>query len=83
MLCKSLEFKNVDGQKMKIIEIPVLETSNHYYFMIQVRLQNFFSILYHKPHEKSCYSFREYLKRKLSWHDFKEIYSMKEYKSNA
>ncbi|MEY2194293.1 DUF2535 family protein [Neobacillus sp. BF23-41] len=83
MLCKSLEFKNVFGQKIKVIEIPVLETNNYYYFMIQIRLQIYISFLYNKPHEKSCYSFREYLKRKLSWPDFKELYSMKQFKSNA
>ncbi|PGY09736.1 DUF2535 family protein [Bacillus sp. AFS031507] len=83
MLCKSLEFKNVFGQKIKVIEIPVLETNNYYYFMIQIRLQIYISFLYNKPHEKSCYSFREYLKRKMSWPDFKKLYSMKQFKSNA
>ena len=26
--CKSLEFKNAGGQKIKVIEIPVLEINN-------------------------------------------------------
>jgi hypothetical protein len=83
LLCKSLEFKNVFEQKIKVIEIPVLETNNRYYFMTQVRLQIFISILYHKPYQKSCYSFRDYLKRKLSWRDFNELYSINEFKNNA
>lgn len=68
---------------MKVIEIPVLDKNNRYYFKIQVRLQIFISTLNNKPQEKSCYSFREYLKRKMSWHDFNELYSMKEFRNNA
>jgi hypothetical protein len=76
LLFKSLEFHNVVGQKIKVIDIPVLETNNCYYFMIQVRLQTFLSFLYNEPQEKSCHSFREYLKRKMSGPNFKELYSM-------
>ncbi|MEH7305849.1 DUF2535 family protein [Neobacillus drentensis] len=83
MLCKSLEFKNVDGQKIKVINIPVLETNSSYYFMIQARLQIFISFLYQQPHEKRCYSFREYLKRKMSWTDYKNLFCIKEFKDNA
>ena len=83
MLCKSLEFKNVFEQKIKVIEIPVLDTNNRYYFKIQVRLQIFISTLNNKPEEKCCYSFREYLKRKMSWSDFNELYSINEFKNNA
>lgn len=83
MLCKSLEFKNVFGQKMKVIEIPVLDKNNRYYFKIQVRLQIFISTLNNKPQEKSCYSFREYLKRKMSWSDYQDLFRMKEIRNNA
>ncbi|WP_342433188.1 DUF2535 family protein [Neobacillus sp. FSL H8-0543] len=83
MLCKSLEFRNAVGQKIKIIDIPVLEKNNRFYFMIQVRLQLFISIFYTKPQPKSCYSFREYLKRKMSWPDFKELYRILEFRHNA
>jgi hypothetical protein len=83
LLSKSLEFKNGVGQKIKVIEIPVLETTNRFYFMIQVHLQLFISILYKKPQEKSCYSFREYLKRKMRWPDFMDLFSIQEYKNNA
>jgi hypothetical protein len=83
LLYKSLEFKNVVGQKVKVIEIPVIGIENRYYFMIQTRLQTFTSSLYNKPQEKGCYSFREYLKRKMKWPDFKDLYSMEEFKNNA
>jgi hypothetical protein len=83
LLCKSLEFKNVVGKKIKVIDIPVLETKNPNYFRIQTRLQVFISSLNNVPQEKSCYSFREYLKRKMSWQDFNELYSRNEFKNNA
>lgn len=83
MLYKSLEFKNADGQKIKVIEIPVLESENRHYFVVQARLQRFISLLYHKPQEKSYHSFREHLKRKMSWTDFKELYSIQDVKNKA
>ncbi|MCQ6275506.1 DUF2535 family protein [Bacillus sp. V3B] len=83
MLYKSLEFKNVVGQKIKIIEIPVLGENNRYYFMIQVRLQIFISSLYNKPQDKSSFSFRDYLKRKMRWPDFKDLFSVQEFRNNA
>lgn len=83
MLYKSLEFKNASGQKIKIIEIPVLELNNRYYFMVQVRLQGFMESLYHQPREKGCYSFRDYLKQKMKWPDFKKLYSIREFKNHA
>lgn len=83
MLCKSLEFKNEFGQKIKVVEIPVLDKNNRYYFMMQFRLQNFISCLYNEPQEKSCHSFRDYLKKKMRWPDFKDLYGIKEFRSNA
>ncbi|RFU68091.1 DUF2535 family protein [Bacillus sp. V59.32b] len=83
MLYKTLEFKNVIGQKVKVIEIPVLELNNRYYFMIQVRLQTFVSSLYNKPEQKCCYSFHDYLKRKMRWSDFSDLVSMRKFSNNA
>lgn len=83
MLYKSLEFKNNIGQKVKIIEIPVVGLNDHYYFMIQVRLQNFISALYNKPQEKTCHSFREYMKLKMSWTEFNNLFTMQELKNNS
>jgi hypothetical protein len=79
LLFKSYEFKNIVGQKIKVIEIPVLDRKNHYSFMIQVRLQSFVTSLYNNPNGKSCYSFRDYLKQKMDSHDFKDLFSHKEF----
>jgi hypothetical protein len=83
LLFKSLEFKNVVGQKVKVMDIPVLEEDNRYYFMIQVRLQSFITALYKETKVKKCYSFRDYLKRTLRWSDYEELYKTGELKNNA
>ncbi|MFD2445747.1 DUF2535 family protein [Bacillus sp. CGMCC 1.16607] len=83
MLYKSLEFKNVVGQKVKVMEIPVLEEDSRFYFMIQVRLQTFITSLYKNSKGKRCYSFREYLKRALKWPDYEELFKSVELKNNA
>jgi hypothetical protein len=83
LVCKSLEFKNTFGQKIKVMEIPVLAKNHRYYFMVDVRLQSFITLLYHNSQEKSLHSFREHLKRKMCWADFKELYSIQDFKNNA
>jgi hypothetical protein len=83
LLFKSLEFKNVVGQKVKVIDIPVLEEDNRYCFMIQVRLQTFITALYKEQKAKKCYSFRDYLKRTLKWPDYEELFKIGELKNNA
>jgi hypothetical protein len=83
LLCKSLEFKNNFGQKIKIMDIPVLDTNNRYYFFVQVRLQRFISLLYDRPQEINSHSFREHLKRKMSWAEFLELYRIPDIKNNA
>lgn len=83
VLYKSLEFKNVFGEKVKVVDIPVLGVEDRHYFFIQVRLQNLASSLYEQPQPKSCYSFRDYLKRKMKWSEFAEIYNLHEHKNNA
>ncbi|WP_442594233.1 DUF2535 family protein [Neobacillus sp. D3-1R] len=83
MLFKSLEFKNVVGQKVKVMDIPVLEEDSRYYFMIQVRLQTFITSLYKETKAKRCYSFRDYLKRVLKWPDYEELFKTGELKNNA
>ncbi|ARK30013.1 DUF2535 family protein [Halalkalibacter krulwichiae] len=74
MFYKRIEFRNITGQKVKITDIPVVQTSDRYYFMIQARLEILISSLYNNPQEKSCYSFREYLKRKIRWSDFEDLF---------
>jgi Protein of unknown function (DUF2535) len=83
LLFKSLEFKNVVGQKVKVMDIPVLEEDSSYYFMIQVRLQSFINSIYRDGAPKKCYSFKEYLKKVLKWPDYEQLFKVKELKNNA
>ncbi len=80
MLNKTIEFKNFYGQKVRVIEIPVLSLNHSHYFMIQIHLQNFLSSLYEQPHPKRSYSFRDYLKRKLKWSDYEDVFSLAKFK---
>ncbi|AEH48061.1 YpmP family protein [Parageobacillus thermoglucosidasius] len=83
MLFKSLEFKNAYGQKVKIIEIPVLEEDNTYRFMIQLRLEAFIAKVYRSRDVRTVYSFREYLKRVLKWSVYEQIFKTDVLKNNA
>lgn len=83
VLFKSLEFKNVVGQKVKVMDIPVLEEDNRYFFIIQVRLQTFITTIYRERSLKRSYSFRDYLKRVLKWPDYEQLFRSEELKNNA
>lgn len=83
MLYKSLEFKNVVGQKVKVMDIPVLEKDSAYFFMIQVRLQTFITQINKGKNIKKCYSFRDHLKRVLKWPDYERLFKIEELKNNA
>ncbi|OIK15410.1 hypothetical protein BIV60_09670 [Bacillus sp. MUM 116] len=83
MLLKSLEFKTIVGQKVKVMEIPVLEKDSPFKFMIQVRLQTFITSIYNEPSPKKCYSFREYLKKVIKWPDYEKLFKVDELKNNA
>jgi hypothetical protein len=83
LLFKSLEFKNVVGQKVKVVDIPVLEDESPYYFMIQVRLQTFITSIYQEKNAKKFYSFKEYLKRVIKWPDYEQLFKSVELKNNA
>ncbi|QGQ46586.1 DUF2535 family protein [Metabacillus sediminilitoris] len=83
MLLKSLEFKLMSGQKVKIIEIPVLEEDNKYRFMLQIRLQTFLTTIYAQKQPKSIYSFKDYLKNKIKWPDYEAIFGSYILKNNA
>jgi len=83
LLLKSLEFKVKNGQKVKVIEIPVLEEDSSYFTMLNIRLQTFLLTIYHEQKPKQVYSFREYLKRVIKWPDYEAIYRLEELRSNA
>lgn len=83
MLFKSLEFKNAVGQKVKVVEIPVLEEDNPYNFMIHVRLQTFLTSIYGENQPKKVFSFKDYLKRVLKWPVYQAVFKAGELKHNA
>jgi hypothetical protein len=83
VLYKNVVFKNVLGQKVMVIEIPVLELKNRFYFTVQARLEGFIAYLYHNPQLKSSFSFKEYLKQKMRWPDYEELFQIVPFKHNA
>ncbi|MDX5475243.1 MAG: YpmP family protein [Bacillaceae bacterium] len=83
MLWKSLEFTNEVGQKVKVIEIPVLEDDSTYHFMMNWRLQQFLIKVNTDSKPKPHYSFREYLKEVLKWPDYCSIFKEDVLKNNA
>ncbi|TWK82464.1 hypothetical protein CHCC20335_3507 [Bacillus paralicheniformis] len=64
-------------------EIPLLKEDDPHFFMAQLRLEAFLKKLYCSKRKKNVYSFREYLKRALKWHDYQAIYQQEELKHNA
>jgi uncharacterized iron-regulated protein len=83
LLFKSLEFKNVVGQKVKVVEIPVLLEDNTYKFLIQFRLQKYVTSLYNEKNLKKSYSFKDYLKKVMKWPDYEQLFIVGELKNNA
>lgn len=83
MLFKSLEFKRKDGQKVKVMEIPVLEENNSYRFIVDVRLQTYLTALYNESGAKNVHSFREHLKKAVKWRDYEAIFQSDILKHNA
>jgi len=83
VLVKSLEFKHQNGQKVKVIEIPVLEKTNSYHFMLGIRLQSFLTRIYENPKPLNVYSFKDYLKKVLKWHDYEQLFKTEFLKYNA
>ena len=83
LLFKSLEFKHSNEQKVKVIEIPVLEDDNPYRFMISIRLEAFINKIYNNQNPKKVYSFKEYLKRVLKWKQYELIFKEDILKHNA
>ncbi|RDI43075.1 DUF2535 family protein [Falsibacillus pallidus] len=83
MLLKSLEFKSENGQKVKVIEIPVLHEENPLYFKMHVRLQSFLKNIDREAQPNKVYSFKMHLKKVLKWTEYQEIYQPAELKNNA
>ncbi len=83
LLLKSLEFKSENGQKVKVIEIPVLQEENPLYFKMHVRLQSFLKKIDCQAQPNEVYSFKMHLKKVLKWTEYQEIYQPAELKNNA
>jgi hypothetical protein len=83
LLFKSLEFNHVNGQKVKIIEIPVMEDDSTYRFMISIRLELLMNMIYNNQNPKAVYSFKEHLKRVLTWKQYERIFKETVLKNNA
>jgi hypothetical protein len=83
LLWKSLEFTIEKGQKVKVIEIPVLEDDSTYHFMLRVRLQTFLTQILSEKNPKQVYSFREYLQKVLKWPDYCNVVKTDILKNNA
>jgi hypothetical protein len=83
LLLKSLEFKHVSGQKVKITEIPVLEENSTFRFMLSAKLDLFIRQITNESVPKQTYSFQEYLKRVLKWKDYEQLFKSHVLKHNA
>lgn len=73
----------MNGQKVKITDIPVLEEDNKYCFMLKIRLQTFLTTIYAQKQPKSSYSFKAYLKSVIRWPDYEAIFESNLLKNNA
>ncbi len=83
MLWKSLEFTIKEGQKVKVIEIPVLEDDSTYHFLVRVRLEAFIRIILSEAEPKQVYSFNEYLRTVLKWPVYCDVVKTDILKNNA
>lgn len=83
LLLKNLEFKTRSGQKVKVVEIPVLTENDPLFFKVNVRLQQLLEKINASSHSKTAYSFREYLKKVLKWPEYEQLYKVVELKNNA
>ncbi|WP_108671214.1 DUF2535 family protein [Peribacillus acanthi] len=83
MLFKSLEFKNEVGQKVKVIDIPVLEEDSTFRFMITSRLELFIRSVYLDKGKARVHSFKEYLRRTMKWPHYEKLFQETELKNNA
>lgn len=83
LLWKSLEFTIDEGQKVKVIEIPVLEDDSTYHFMIRIKLESYIRTILSEKEQKQIYSFKEYLRKELKWTDYCNVLKIEILKNNA
>ncbi|WP_335871724.1 DUF2535 family protein [Bacillus sp. 2205SS5-2] len=80
---KSYEFRALEGKKVKIVDIPVLNQENPLYFQVHARFQLFVSLIVKQGLRHNTYSFRTYLKKVLKWTDYEELYHTNTLQNNA
>ncbi|QFT89295.1 hypothetical protein FIU87_11600 [Bacillus sp. THAF10] len=83
MLWKSLEFTINEGQKVKVIEIPVLEDDSTYHFMVRMRLEAYIRSIMSEKEPKHVYSFKDHLRKVLKWPDYCNVVKTDILKNNA
>ncbi|MBW3113222.1 MULTISPECIES: DUF2535 family protein [Bacillaceae] len=83
MLTKTIEFKSKYGRKVKISEVPVLKKDSPLYLRVNLRLNQFITMVINQNEPKTIFSFREHLKRTTKWSEYEEIYQSEELKNNA
>lgn len=83
MLLKSLEFKRLDGQRVKVTEIPFVSEGEPYYFFISSKLELLLQKTYLSKEKKDQYSFRDYLKHSAKWNDYQSVFYPILLKNNA
>ncbi|MFP7484633.1 DUF2535 family protein [Priestia filamentosa] len=83
MLFKSLEFKLANGQKVKVIEIPVVPHHHPLSFMISVHFESFVKMIERKEIRNELYSFKEYMKKHCKWTTYEQIFLTVPLKHNA
>jgi len=83
LLFKSLEFIHASGQRVKVIDIPMLREDDTLKFMISARFEIFLSKIYSEKHPNTLYSFKDHLKRVLKWKDYERIFYFNTLKHNA
>ncbi|MFP3326453.1 DUF2535 family protein, partial [Planococcus sp. SIMBA_160] len=67
-------FRRMDGDQIKVTEIPVLKGDETYCFMLTFRLEAFLKKVYVSKGKRDVYSFREYVKRNVKWSTYEQIY---------
>ncbi|MDX8343823.1 DUF2535 family protein [Rossellomorea sp. YZS02] len=83
LLTKTIEFKSKYGRKVKISEVPVLKKDSPLYLRVNLRLNQFITMVINQNEPKTIFSFREHLKRTTKWSEYEEIYQSEELKNNA
>jgi hypothetical protein len=73
----------MDGQKVKVTEIPFVSEEDPYYFLISCKLDVLLHQIYLSKEKKNRYSFRDHLKQTAKWNDYQAVFHPYLLKNNA